>query len=73
MFFLFGRRYPWLSLIIGGALVGVGVATGDIRYDVTGCLALAFGVVRCALALRQRGLSGLIGHRDGGGIGGMLR
>jgi hypothetical protein len=70
MFFLIGRRYWWLSLIVGAVLLGIGVTTGDIRYDVTGCLGLAFGALRGVAAWRRRGIGG-----QGGGarMGGTLR
>jgi hypothetical protein len=69
MFFLFGRRYWWLSLVIGAVMVGIGVTTGDIRYDITGSLGLAFGILR-GVAARRRSISGKSG---GVGIGGMVR
>jgi hypothetical protein len=69
MFFFFGRRYWWLSLVIGAVLLGIGLTTGDIRYVVTGCLGLAFGVAR-GVAARRRCISGRSG---GAGLGGMLR
>lgn len=69
MFFLIGRRYWWLSLVIGAVLLGIGVTTGDIRYVVTGSLGLAFGVLR-GVAARRRSISGKGGDV---GMGGMLR
>jgi hypothetical protein len=78
MFFFFGRRYWWLSLVIGAAMLGIGLTTGDIRFVVTGCLGLAFGALRGAVAVRRRGIGGLFsgpgGAGDVGGFGGgMLR
>jgi hypothetical protein len=69
MFFFFGRRYWWLSLVVGAVLLGIGLTTGDIRYVVTGCLGLAFGAVR-GVAARRRSISG---KGSGAGMGGMLR
>lgn len=56
MFFLFGRRYPYLALIIGAALLVAGLVIGDIRLDVTGCVGLVLGGYRCLARVRQRGL-----------------
>jgi hypothetical protein len=69
MFFLFGRRYWWLSLVIGAVMLGIGVTTGDIRFVVTGSLGLAFGLLR-GVAVRRRGISGKGGGID---VGGMAR
>jgi hypothetical protein len=69
MFFLFGRRYWWLSLVIGAVMLSIGVTTGDIRFVVTGSLGLAFGLLR-GVAVRRRSISG---KSDGIGVGGMVR
>jgi hypothetical protein len=63
MFFLFGRRFPFLALLIGAALLIVGVVTRDIRFDVVGGLGLLVGGYRCATAARRRGVAGVIGTR----------
>lgn len=56
MFFLFGRRYPYLALIIGAALLVAGLVIGDIRLDITGCAGLVLGGYRCLARVRRRGL-----------------
>jgi hypothetical protein len=63
MFFLFGRRFPILALLIGAALLIFGVVTRDVRYDVVGALGLLVGGYRCVTALRKRGVAGVIGVR----------
>ena len=77
MFFLIGRRYPWLSIVVGAVLLAVGVSTGYVGAIVVGCLVLAFGSLRCAVAVRRRGIGGLFSGPGGvggtGGFGGTLR
>ena len=80
MFLLFGRRYPWVSLVGGVAFLVIGIATGIVSFEVVGCLGLVLGGYRSFIAVRQRGLAGLIGPgsvaggRGGfGGTRGMLR
>jgi hypothetical protein len=64
MFFLFGRRFPVLALLIGAALLIVGAVTHDIRFDVVGGLGLLVGGYRCVTAARKRGIAGVIGTRS---------
>jgi hypothetical protein len=74
MFFLFGRRYPYLAVIIGAALLVAGLAIGDIRLDVTGGVGLVLGGYRCIARVRGRALpGGGNGLADGSGSGGSLR
>ena len=74
MFFLFGRRYPFLALIIGAALLVAGLVIGDIRIVVTGCIGLALGGYRCIAQVRRRGLpGGGNGLAGGSGSRGSLR
>lgn len=58
MFFLLGRRYPYLTLIIGAAVLVIGLLIGDIRVDVIGCLGLVAGGYRCIAQARRRSLPG---------------
>jgi len=69
MFFLIGRRYPWVSLIGGAAVLTIGIVTGYIGSMVLGSLALAVGGYRVFAALRRRG------HRPGPALpgGGLVR
>jgi hypothetical protein len=80
MFFLIGRRYPWLSIVVGAVMLAIGVSTGYVGVIVVGCLGLAFGGLRCAVAVRRRGIGGLFSGPGGaggmggfGGFGGTLR
>jgi hypothetical protein len=77
MFFLIGRRYPWLSLVVGAVMLAIGVSTGYVGPIVVGCVALVFGGLRCAVAVRRRGVGGLFSGPGGvggmGGFGGTLR
>jgi hypothetical protein len=80
MFLLFGRRYPWVSLVGGAVFLVIGIVAGIVSFEVVGCLGLALGGYRSFVAVRQRGLAGLIGPGTGaggrggfGGTRGMLR
>lgn len=74
MFLLFGRRYPYLTLIIGAAVLVIGLMTGDIRVDVIGCLGLVAGGYRCIARARRRSLpGGGDGLAGGSGSRGPLR
>jgi hypothetical protein len=80
MFLLFGRRYPWVSLVGGAVFLAIGIAAGSVSAGLLGCLGLALGGYRSFIAVRQRGLAGLIGPGSGaggrggfGGARGMLR
>jgi len=38
MFFLIGRRYPWLTLIIGVALLVIAAVTGSVVFALIGAV-----------------------------------
>lgn len=61
MFFLIGRRYPWISLVGGAVFLVIGIVTGLLNFEVVGALGLAVGGYRTIAALRRRGLVGLRG------------
>jgi hypothetical protein len=75
MFLLIGRRYPWVSLLGGAVFLAIGIATGSVSAGLIGCLGLAVGGYRSFIAVRQRGLAGLVGPGSGaggrGGFGGI--
>jgi hypothetical protein len=63
MFFLLGWRYPWVTLVIGIALLIAGVAIGKVVFEVIGCLGLVVGGYRCIRQYRRRGMIGGSGNR----------
>jgi len=63
--FLSGRRYPFVSVVVGAAVLIVGVVLGKALLGLVGGVVLAFGCYRSFTALRHRGVTG--GRRDGGG------
>jgi hypothetical protein len=73
MFFLLAWRYPYVSLIIGAALIVAGAAVGRIPFVALGCLGVVFGGYRCIAARRRRGLGGGGSSLTGGGGLGRLR
>jgi hypothetical protein len=58
MFFLIGRRYPWLTLIIGAALLVIAAVTGSVVFALIGALGVVMGGLRIVSFLRRRGLAG---------------
>jgi hypothetical protein len=71
MFFLIGKRYPWLTLIIGAALLVIAAVTGSVVFALIGGLGVVIGGFRMVSFLRRRGLTGaargrLQGGEDGG-------
>jgi len=54
MFFLLGWRYPFVSLIIGVALIIAGVAVGKTVIIALGCVAAVVGGYRSVSQLRRR-------------------
>jgi len=58
MFFLLGWRYPFVSLIIGVALIIAGVVVGKFVIVAVGCLGVVYGGVRCVTQLRRRRVTG---------------
>jgi hypothetical protein len=69
MFFLFGRRYPWISLLGGAVFLVIGIVVGSIGTVIIGCLGLVFGGYRMLASWRRGG--SILGARRG--PGGMLR
>jgi hypothetical protein len=61
-FFFIGRRYPFLTLIIGAALLVVGVAIHSPITDVIGCVGILMGGFR-TVSKRRRSITG---GRSGG-------
>jgi membrane protein implicated in regulation of membrane protease activity len=70
MFFLLGRRYPWISLVGGAIFLVIGIVAGSMFSVFIGCLGLVLGGYRM-LASWRRG-TGLLGSGRGG-ANGMLR
>jgi hypothetical protein len=68
MIFLFGRRYPWISLLGGALFLVLGIVVGSIGTVVIGCLGLVFGGYRMFASWRRGG--SILG---GGRASGMLR
>ncbi|HEY7015320.1 MAG TPA: hypothetical protein VH480_21325 [Streptosporangiaceae bacterium] len=71
MFFLIGRRYPWLTLIIGVALVVIAAVTGSVVFALIGAVGVLLGGYRTLTFLRRRNLAGgarggMLGGQDGG-------
>jgi uncharacterized membrane protein HdeD (DUF308 family) len=54
MFFLLGRRMPFLGVIIGVAFVIWGVAAHSTLREVVGVVAIVYGLVRTVGARRSR-------------------
>ncbi len=73
MFFLLGWRYPFVSLIIGVALIIAGVVVGKIVIVALGCVAAVFGGYRCVSQLRRRRIMGSGRGLIGDGTRGRLR
>jgi hypothetical protein len=71
MFFLFGWRYPWISLVGGALFVVIGIVAGSVGSLILGCLGVLFGGYRM-FASRRRG-NGMLGRGGASGAGGMLR
>ena len=63
-FFFIGRRYPFLTLIIGAAVLVVGVVIHSTITDVIGCVGILMGGFR-TVSQRRRGITG--GKSDGWG------
>jgi hypothetical protein len=57
MFFFIGRRYPFLTLIIGAALLVVGVVIHSDIADVIGCVGILTGGFR-TVSKRRRSITG---------------
>ena len=68
MFFLIGRRYPWITLIIGGALLAIAAVTGSVVFALIGGVGVVMGGYRTVTFLRRRDLTGptLPRGQDGG-------
>jgi hypothetical protein len=58
MFFLLGRRYPYLGIVVGAVLIVTGAAFHGVTLEVTGAVALAVGVVHSIAAWRNGSLMG---------------
>lgn len=58
MFFLLGRRYPFLGAVVGAVLLVIGVALHGMSFEVIGAIVLAAGVARGIAAWRKGGLTG---------------
>jgi hypothetical protein len=63
MFSLLGRRYPYLGIVVGTALIVTGAAFHGMTFEVTGAVALAVGVVHSITAWRKSSLAGGEDHR----------
>jgi hypothetical protein len=71
MFFLFGWRYPWISLLGGALFLVIGIVGGSVGSVVIGCAGLVFGGYRMFASWRRG--NGVLGGGRAGGAGGMLR
>jgi hypothetical protein len=60
-FFFIGRRYPFLTLIIGAALLVVGVVIHSTITDVIGCVGILMGGFRTVSKRRS-----ITGGKSGG-------
>jgi hypothetical protein len=69
MIFLFGRRYPWITLLGGAVFLVIGIVIGSIGSVIIGCLGLVFGGYRMFASWRRGGSI----LRGGRGTSGMLR
>jgi len=56
-FFFIGRRYPFLTLIIGVAVLVVGVVAHSTIADVVGCAGILIGGFR-TVGKRRRSITG---------------
>ena len=56
LFFFFGRRYPFLTLIVGAAILVVGVVTHSTITDVIGCAGILIGGFR-TVSMRRRSIT----------------
>jgi len=56
-FFFIGRRYPFLTLIVGAALLVVGVVMHSTITDVVGCVGILMGGIR-TVSNRRRSITG---------------
>ena len=56
-FFFIGRRYPFLTLIIGAAVLVAGVVIHSTFTDVVGCAGILIGGFR-TISMRRRGITG---------------
>ena len=63
MLFLLGRRYPYLGIVVGTALIVAGEAFHVLTFEVAGAVALAVGVVHSVIAWRKGTLTGGGGDR----------
>jgi hypothetical protein len=71
MFFLIGKRYPWVTLIIGVVLLVIAAVTGSVVFALIGGVGVVLGGYRTMTFLRRRGLPGgargsMLGGKDGG-------
>jgi hypothetical protein len=58
MFFLLGWRYPWLTLVLGIAILIAGVVIGQAVFAALGGLGVLIGGYRCIRQYRRRGMIG---------------
>jgi hypothetical protein len=56
-FFFIGRRHPFLTLILGAAVLVAGVLIHSTITDVVGCLGILIGGSR-AVTMRRRSITG---------------
>lgn len=69
MFFLIGKRYPWVTLIIGVALLVIAAVTSSVVFALIGGVGVVMGGYRTMTFLRRRGPTGgarMLGGKDGG-------
>jgi hypothetical protein len=76
MFILLGRRFPWVTVLCGAAILVIGLVIGSIGAVLVGCVGLVIGGYRMFASWRRgHGLlgPGQSGQSGRGGTGGMLR
>jgi hypothetical protein len=61
-FFFIGRRYPFLTLIIGAAILVVGVVAHSTIADMVGCVGILVGGLY-TVSTRRRGITGSMRRR----------
>ncbi len=66
IFLLFGRRYPFISVVVGAALLVIGIVLGKALLDLVGGVVLAIGCYRSLTALRGHSVIG--GKGDSGAL-----
>jgi hypothetical protein len=62
MFFLLGRRYPLLRLVLGAAVLVVGLLVHSGVLIAAGAVLTVIGIGLAGASIRRRGLAGSNSH-----------